>query len=270
MISSSTAHTQSHVGGQEIEAIREALSQLRTFRFCGPSDDLEVLTDVTLGYRHLLVQVKRLATPILPSDAASRLSALDVEVGDLFSVFDAKAELDALVPVIERVVDSIETKRRLPELPATERLRQVLERRGLRPVREDLDRVFTNLEGDPPASITAASSMLESLFKCYLEDCSYDEPSKKTAKPLWKEVSKHLGLDPASKEDDDIKRILSGLSSVVDGIAALRTHTGSAHGRRERRYRLLARHARLSAHAAQTLAWFIVETWDDRDSELSE
>ena len=47
--------------------------------------------------------------------------------------------------------------------------------------------------------------MLESLFKCYLEDCGCDEPPKKTAKPLWKEIRKHLGLDPTSKEDDDIR-----------------------------------------------------------------
>ena len=77
MINNGAAHSQSDLGSQKIEAIREALSRLRTFRFCGPSDDLEVVTDVTLGYRHLLVQVKRLAAPILPSDAASRSLALE-------------------------------------------------------------------------------------------------------------------------------------------------------------------------------------------------
>ncbi|MDE2978789.1 MAG: abortive infection family protein [Acidobacteriota bacterium] len=257
------------VGSREIEAIRQAIVRLRQFRFCGPGDDPDEQLAVTMGYRHLLIQLKRLATPLLPVDAATRLNALDVEIDNIYTVYEAAPEVDALIPVIEKTVDPIETHRLLPELPATERLREVLERRGLSSVREELDRVVLNVAGDPPTSITAASSMLESLFKCFLEDGGHAQPTKKTAKPLWNRASKHLSLDPASKEDDDIRRILSGLSSIVDGIAALRTHTGSAHGRGKRSYRLLARHAQLSAHAAQTLAWFVIETWEERDTERS-
>ena len=265
MRSDGQIHEGPDVSGREIDAIRQAIVDLGQFRFCGPGDDPDEQLAVTMGYRYLLIQLQRLATPLLPVDAATRLNALDVELGNLYTAYEAAPEVDALIPVIERAVDSIEAHRLLPELPATERLRHVLERRGLNSVREELDRAFLNVVDDPPTSITAASSMLESLFKCYLEDGGHEQPAKKTAKSLWNKVSKHLSLDPASKEDDDIRRILSGLSSIVDGIAALRTHTGSAHGRGRRSYRLLARHARLSAHAAQTLAWFLIETWDAQD-----
>lgn len=58
--------------------------------------------------------------------------------------------------------------------------------------------------------------------------------------------------------------ILGGLGAVVDGIGALRTHAGSAHGRGRRAYRVEARHARLAVHAAHTLVVFGIETWAAR------
>ena len=55
-----------------------------------------------------------------------------------------------------------------------------------------------------------------------------ETPSDQSLKPLWRTASKHLGLDPSAMEDEDIKKVLSGLNSVVDGIGSHRTHAGSA------------------------------------------
>ena len=74
----------------------------------------------------------------------------------------------------------------------------------------------------------------------------------------------YIRLHPAAVEDDDVKKILSGMNSVVDGIGSLRTHAGSAHGQGRRGYKLQARHARLAIHASHTLVGFIIETWDAR------
>jgi hypothetical protein len=89
-------------------------------------------------------------------------------------------------------------------------------------------------------------------------------PNKQTIGPLWTEVAKHLGLSPGQLADDDLKQILSGLFSVVNGIGALRTHEGSAHGHGVKAYKITARHARLAVHAAHTTAVFILETWTAR------
>ena len=146
----------------------------------------------------------------------------------------------------------------------TKSLKQVLKDRDLTGVDKEFERALANVEKDPPASITAACSILESLFKVYIEDNGIDMPSDQSLKPLWKTASKHLGLDPAAIEDDDVRKVLSGLNSVVDGIGSLRTHTGSAHGYGRRAYRLQARHARLAIHASHTLVGFFIETWDER------
>jgi hypothetical protein len=65
-------------------------------------------------------------------------------------------------------------------------------------------------------------------------------------------------------EDNDLRKILTGLNSIVDGIGALRTHAGSAHGRGVMKYKIQPRHARLAVHAAHTLTVFLLESWDNK------
>jgi hypothetical protein len=109
----------------------------------------------------------------------------------------------------------------------TKSLTQVLKARDLGEVDKEFERSLTHVESDPPAAITAACSILESLFKVYIEDTGIEMPADQSLKPLWKAASKHLGFDPAAVEDEDVKKILSGMNSVVDGIGSLRTHEAS-------------------------------------------
>ncbi len=381
MASNAEARRAPSIDAAKREKIRSTIAYVRNYRFCGPSDDPDEQTAVTLGYRYLLVQLQRLASPILPEAVAFRLNALDIEVDNPYSVFAASAEIDALLPDIEGTLDSLDAaERATPPAPAkplpvpvcsvigdvlgsfiynhraleilfyeagavgevpegncvtkcqawlkrmhieapnpaavlgkileefmevdqtfrqeeqeagrkrihdvlaqfglsyhqgglilgaatalpTKSLNQVLKDRDLAGVDMEFERALANVEKDPPAAITAACSILESLFKVYIEDNSVEMPADQSLKPLWKMASKHLGLDPSSIGDDDVKKVLSGLNSVVDGIGSLRTHTGSAHGRGRRAYRLQARHARLAVHASHTLVAFFIETWDER------
>jgi hypothetical protein len=87
------------------ERIMSLIEQAHDFRFCGPSDDPDEQTAVTSGYRYSVVQFKRLAGSILPEEAASRLNSINVEIDDLYSAYDAKAELDALIPDIETALE---------------------------------------------------------------------------------------------------------------------------------------------------------------------
>ncbi len=151
----------------------------------------------------------------------------------------------------------------------TRTLEAILKARDLRALEVEFKRASQSVETDPPACITACCSILEALCKVFIEDEGLPMPSTPTIKPLWKVVQDHLGLDPGRVEDNDISRILSGMTSVVDGIGSLRTHAGSAHGRGRRQYILHARHARLVLHAAHTLAVFVIETWDEKRSQRS-
>ena len=249
-----------------LQRIREAIDSHRTFRFCAPSDDPDTITAVTLGYRHVVVQFQRLASPILTEPATSRLSSLDVEVDNIYSAFEAHSEIEAIILDIEDAIESATTSIQPPS--PTKSLKQLLQKRDLSEVNQEFARCMKNVETDPPAAITAACSIVESLCKLYIEDNKLEAPSRQTIGPPWKAVSRHLGLDPSAVEDDDVKKILSGLTSVLDGIGSLRTHTGSAYGRGRKSYTTQARHARLAINASHTLVSFVLETWEYHNSSL--
>lgn len=136
---------------------------------------------------------------------------------------------------------------------------------GIHAIEIEYERAYKSIESDPGAAVTAACAILESVCKYYLEEQRIPLPKKQVLSTLWPEVANHLGLSPKDVADDDLKRILQGLYSIGDGVAALRTHKGSAHGQSNSRgYRIAPRHARLAVHAAHTMAMFVLETWDAR------
>lgn len=150
-------------------------------------------------------------------------------------------------------------------------LAERLAKDGSRALETEYQRAYSQVETDPPAAVTAACAILETVCKTYLETEGHALPNKQVLGSLWSETSAQLGLNPKDIGDLDLKRILSGLSSIADGVAALRTHKGSAHGHADhpvdaKTYRLAPRHARLAVHAAHTMAMFVLETWEARRS----
>lgn len=133
-------------------------------------------------------------------------------------------------------------------------------------VSRDLERALASAQHDPEDAITAACSTVESVCRSILIEVGESLPDKKDIKALFGAVRKPLGLG-ADRADldplivDDVRKILSGLATVVEGIGALRTHGGDAHGRERGYTRLDRRIASLAIHAASTIALFLIETW---------
>jgi hypothetical protein len=100
---------------------------------------------------------------------------------------------------------------------------------GVQAIAVECERAYKAVESDPASAVTAACAILESVCKTYLEDEGHAIPAKQVLANLWNDVATHLGLSPKVVADDDLKRILQGLFSIADGVAALRTHAGSAH-----------------------------------------
>ena len=85
--------------------LAEMIDTARSFRFCGPSDDPDEQTAVTTGYRYVLIQIQRLASPLLAEAEAIRLNAIDVDVNSIYTAYEARADLDALLPDIEAALE---------------------------------------------------------------------------------------------------------------------------------------------------------------------
>lgn len=147
---------------------------------------------------------------------------------------------------------------------ASRDLESIVRSRDTPSLKIEFDRAFDSLETDPAAAVTAACSMFESFCIIYIESEQFSLPANRSARNLWRSVQSHLDIGPGGVVDDDIKRILSGLVSVVDGMASLRTHAGSAHGKGKSDHDLAPFHARLAVNASHSLILFLMELWKSR------
>lgn len=140
-------------------------------------------------------------------------------------------------------------------------LEEFVREKNIASIDAEFNRALTNVDSNPREAVSAASNILESICKVYIEEENLEPPAKQDLKPIWTVVRKDLGFDPSMIEDQDLQTVLSGMISIVEGIGALRTHASSAHGAGKKSYKLEPRHARLAIHSAHTVALFILETW---------
>lgn len=147
---------------------------------------------------------------------------------------------------------------------ASRSLKDIISKLDYAAIDQEFERAIKNVETSPREAVSAASNILESVCKTYIDAEGLTIPAKQDLQPVWKVVRDDLGLDPGILEDQDLQKILSGVASIVNGIGALRTHASSAHGAGTKSYKLKPRHARLAVHAAHTLVTFILESWQEK------
>jgi hypothetical protein len=93
----------------EKELAAQLVEAARRFRFCGPSDDPDEQTAVTVSYHHLVTQLKRLAGPLLSAVDRERLNSVEIEIDNIYSAYEARAEIDSLLPEIETAIEQTVT-----------------------------------------------------------------------------------------------------------------------------------------------------------------
>ncbi|MCW7536278.1 abortive infection family protein [Aquabacterium sp. A7-Y] len=114
-------------------------------------------------------------------------------------------------------------------------------------------------EGDYSGAITNARSLVESVLIGIEKEFDAQAPEYDgNLRALYKRVQKHLHLEPEREDiSDSLRQILSGLVSVIGGLAAVRNKMGDAHATS---YRPSRHHAKLAVHTAVTLSEFLFET----------
>lgn len=86
--------------------LRTAIGEAKAFQLCSPSDDPELQTGKTIDYRRILTQIQRLASPLLSPADADQLNSLSVDFDDIYSVYDAWAMMEAMLPDIEMALEA--------------------------------------------------------------------------------------------------------------------------------------------------------------------
>ena len=237
------------------ELIEEAINELRRFPFCGPTDDLDAQTAVTLGYRHLVVQLKRLASPLLSKQTADRLMSIDVEPNNIISAYEASDEIQALLPDIEDELEAHQGRS-----ASVSGVPEALTAINHEAVAEHIAKANAKIEEeDFSGAITNAYTLVEELLKLLLDERSLTyKPTTGNIKSLYNTLRGPMRLDAA----DD--RIASPLKPIVDGfqklVSGVYEVANSASDRHARRYNPARRHAKLVVSAAFALCEFLVES----------
>ncbi|MFF0542087.1 abortive infection family protein [Nocardia thailandica] len=119
-----------------------------------------------------------------------------------------------------------------------------------------LDKVVS----DPEGAITAARTTLESVCKhiCDERGVAYDDGGD-LAK-LYKAAAASMDIAPDRYTEQTIKQILSGVATVVNGLAAMRNSLSDSHGRGKTSVRPAPRHAKLAVNAGFAVAGFLIDT----------
>ena len=135
---------------------------------------------------------------------------------------------------------------------------------------EHTQRIEKAIDADPPQAIGSAKELIETVAKTILTKRNVPYARGNDILELGKAVFKTLkqvpdGVPEAAKGAAIIKRTLSNLASLVQGIAELRGFYGTGHGQEGDFKGLRARHAKLAVGAAATLATYWIET----DREMS-
>jgi hypothetical protein len=115
-------------------------------------------------------------------------------------------------------------------------------------------------EGDFGGAITNARSLVEAVLieierQMSSGSSGYDGDLIK----LSKRVQALLSLDPSRKDiNETLKQVLSGLTSVVTGLAGFRNKMSDAHASG---YKAAKHHAKLAVNAAKTFVDFLFDTY---------
>jgi hypothetical protein len=130
---------------------------------------------------------------------------------------------------------------------------------------DQIARMEQSVETDPALAVGSAKELVETCCKTILKDRNQTAAENLELSQLVKATLKELRLLPDDVPDkakgaDTIKRLLSNLATVTQGLAELRNLYGSGHGKDGRSRGLRPRHAKLAVGAATALTVFLFET----------
>lgn len=169
-------------------------------------------------------------------------------------------------------LDGITEKDGKLSLPASSDIAIGLHRIDAPVLRRQIRRIQESVDEDPSLAIGTAKELLETTCKTILSDRRILIDKNWDVPRLVKEARKALTLVPsdipdAAKGADSIRRLLSNLGTIANSLAELRNLYGTGHGTHGRARGVHPRHARLAVGAAATLATFLFETHEARDSD---
>jgi len=173
----------------------------------------------------------------------------------VYPLRDSEPEITAIIyyPDFEiNVSDLVETKG--------------LERVSFEYIRDQIKKCHNKIaDNDFDGSVTNARNLIESICLFILESKTkvqhdYDGNLSK----LYKTVSSILKMSPGDYEEENLKQILSGVFSIINGVSSLRNRYGDSHGTSPSKtnYKIDERHAILAVNLSKTISEYLFLSYE--------
>lgn len=121
---------------------------------------------------------------------------------------------------------------------------------------------------DFDGAVTNARTLIESICLYILESKAkkkhnYDGNLLK----LYKSVASILKMSPGDYDDDNLKQILSGVFSIINGVSSLRNTYSDSHGTAPSKisYKIDERHSILTVNLAKTITEYLFLSFEKSD-----
>lgn len=119
-------------------------------------------------------------------------------------------------------------------------------------------------ENDFDSVVTKSRTLLEEVY-CYgIEQKGEEITEKGNINKLYRKIRELYDMNTEKNLDNRIKKLLSGLNSIVDAIAEIRNNNSDAHGVGKNRIKISEHHANLVLNSATTLAEFILSVIENK------
>ena len=141
-------------------------------------------------------------------------------------------------------------------------------------IKRQISRMESSINSDPELAIGTAKELIETCCKTILKERNALDKRNLDVSELVKATLRELRLTREDIPDsargaDTIKRIVSNLGSIANGVNELRNLYGTGHGRTARTPGLSPRHARLAVGSTSALVQFLFETHTEQMNKTS-
>jgi hypothetical protein len=155
--------------------------------------------------------------------------------------------------------------RLLSGTPSLVSLKKAAESLNAATLSKQIRRMEESIHSDPELAIGTAKELVETVCRTVLTERGRDVEGKPELPALTMAALKELellpdGLPEATRGVETVRRLVSNLSALTQGIAELRNLYGTGHGKDGKAASIEPRHAALAVGSAATFARFLFET----------
>lgn len=130
---------------------------------------------------------------------------------------------------------------------------------------DDATKLYERLANSEAGEVlTASRTLIETTSKTLLDHLAIEYNKNEDLPLLSRRLNDALDLHPASTTVKPLKQILSGLISIIHGVATIRNEHGDAHGRGVDVEDLAFFHAELIASMACNLTRYYIEAYESK------